>query len=168
MKIAVIGAGLGGLSFGACAARDGHEVILIDKNAEPGGVMALAREGGASVIPAQTPSCRSPAVMPIADAASFAARSASSHISGVFITAGIRSSHTISRRHSYASAVCRRIVSTLVIALSRASSERERMVPRISTSSATRLTGLPPQTMLMDKTVGVSGFMLRLTTVWRD
>ena len=48
MKIAVIGAGLGGLSFGACAARDGHEVILIDKNAEPGGVMALAREGGFS------------------------------------------------------------------------------------------------------------------------
>ena len=48
MKIAVVGAGLGGLSFGACAARDGHEVILIDKNAEPGGVMALAREGGFS------------------------------------------------------------------------------------------------------------------------
>ena len=46
MKIAVIGAGLGGLTFGACAARDGHEVVLIDKNAEPGGVMALARQDG--------------------------------------------------------------------------------------------------------------------------
>ena len=45
MKIVIVGAGLGGLSFGACAARDGHEVVLIDKNAEPGGVMALAREG---------------------------------------------------------------------------------------------------------------------------
>ena len=46
MRVVVVGAGLGGLSFGACAARDGHEVILIDKNAEPGGVMTLAREGG--------------------------------------------------------------------------------------------------------------------------
>ena len=45
MRIVIVGAGLGGLSFGACAARDGHEVILIDKNAEPGGVMTLAREG---------------------------------------------------------------------------------------------------------------------------
>lgn len=48
MKIVIIGAGLGGLSFGACAARDGHEVVLIDKNSEPGGVMTLAREGGFS------------------------------------------------------------------------------------------------------------------------
>ena len=48
MKVVIIGAGLGGLSFGACAARDGHEVILIDRNAEPGGVMTLAREGGFS------------------------------------------------------------------------------------------------------------------------
>ena len=48
MKIAVIGAGLGGLTFGACAARDGHEVVLIDKNKEPGGVMALARQDGFS------------------------------------------------------------------------------------------------------------------------
>ena len=46
MRVVIIGAGLGGLSFGACAARDGHEVVLIDKNAEPGGVMTLAREGG--------------------------------------------------------------------------------------------------------------------------
>ena len=48
MTVVVVGAGLGGLSFGACAARDGHRVILIDKNAEPGGVMTLAREGGFS------------------------------------------------------------------------------------------------------------------------
>lgn len=48
MKVVIIGAGLGGLSFGACATRDGHEVVLIDKNAEPGGVMTLAREGGFS------------------------------------------------------------------------------------------------------------------------
>ncbi len=48
MKIAIIGAGLGGLTFGACAARDGHEVVLIDKNEEPGGVMALARQDGFS------------------------------------------------------------------------------------------------------------------------
>ena len=48
MRIVIIGAGLGGLSFGACAARDGHEVVLIDRNAEPGGVMTLAREGGFS------------------------------------------------------------------------------------------------------------------------
>lgn len=48
MRIAVIGAGLGGLTFGACAARDGHEVILIDKNETPGGVMALAKQGGFS------------------------------------------------------------------------------------------------------------------------
>ena len=48
MKIAVIGAGLGGLTFGACAARDGHEVVLIDKNREPGGVLALARQDGFS------------------------------------------------------------------------------------------------------------------------
>ena len=49
MRIAVIGAGLGGLTFGACAARDGHEVVLIDKNETPGGVMALARQDGFSV-----------------------------------------------------------------------------------------------------------------------
>lgn len=48
MRIAVIGAGLGGLTFGACAARDGHEVVLIDKNEEPGGVMALTRQDGFS------------------------------------------------------------------------------------------------------------------------
>ena len=48
MKVVIIGAGLGGLSFGACAARDGHEVILIDKNKEPGGVLTLARQDGFS------------------------------------------------------------------------------------------------------------------------
>lgn len=48
MRIAVVGAGLGGLSFGACAARDGHEVVLIDKNREPGGVLTLARQDGFS------------------------------------------------------------------------------------------------------------------------
>lgn len=46
MRIVIIGAGLGGLSFGACAARDGHEVVLIDKNTEPGGVLTLARQEG--------------------------------------------------------------------------------------------------------------------------
>ncbi|MBQ4424921.1 MAG: NAD(P)/FAD-dependent oxidoreductase [Lachnospiraceae bacterium] len=46
MKIVIIGAGLGGLSFGALAARDGHEVLLIDKNKEPGGVLTLARQDG--------------------------------------------------------------------------------------------------------------------------
>ena len=48
MKVVIIGAGLGGLSFGACAARDGHEVVLIDRNSAPGGVMTLAHEGGFS------------------------------------------------------------------------------------------------------------------------
>lgn len=48
MKIAVIGAGLGGLTFGVCAARDGHEVVLTDKNKEPGGVMALTKQDGFS------------------------------------------------------------------------------------------------------------------------
>ena len=48
MKVVVIGAGLGGLTFGACAARDGHEVVLIDKNKEPGGVLALAKQDGFS------------------------------------------------------------------------------------------------------------------------
>ena len=43
MRVVVIGAGLGGLTFGALAAKDGHEVILLDKNKEPGGVLTLAR-----------------------------------------------------------------------------------------------------------------------------
>ena len=31
MKIAIIGAGLGGLTFGAFAAKEGHEVHIFDK-----------------------------------------------------------------------------------------------------------------------------------------
>ncbi len=46
MKIAIIGAGLGGLTFGAMAARDGHQVIIFDKNAAPGGVVALLEHDG--------------------------------------------------------------------------------------------------------------------------
>ena len=46
MKIAVIGAGLGGLTFGAMAARDGHEVTVFDKNTKPGGVVALLEHEG--------------------------------------------------------------------------------------------------------------------------
>ena len=45
MKVVIIGAGLGGLCFGACAARDGHEVILIVKNKEPGGVLRVESGG---------------------------------------------------------------------------------------------------------------------------
>ncbi len=41
MKITIIGAGLSGLTFGALAARDGHEVEIFDKNSRPGGVVAL-------------------------------------------------------------------------------------------------------------------------------
>lgn len=44
-KILIIGAGLSGLTFGALAARDGHEVVLYDRNHEPGGVVALTHEG---------------------------------------------------------------------------------------------------------------------------
>ena len=46
MKIGIIGAGLGGLTFGALAARDGHEVIIYDKNSKPGGVVALLEHEG--------------------------------------------------------------------------------------------------------------------------
>lgn len=46
MKIAIIGAGLGGLTFGAMAAKDGHEVTVFDKNAKPGGVVALLEHEG--------------------------------------------------------------------------------------------------------------------------
>lgn len=41
MKIAIIGAGLGGLTFGAFAAKEGHQVHIFDKNHAPGGVAAL-------------------------------------------------------------------------------------------------------------------------------
>ena len=46
MKINIIGAGLGGLTFGALAARDGHEVKIFDKNSKPGGVVALLEHEG--------------------------------------------------------------------------------------------------------------------------
>ena len=46
MKIAIIGGGLGGLTFGAMAAKDGHEVTVFDKNAKPGGVVALLEHEG--------------------------------------------------------------------------------------------------------------------------
>ena len=46
MKINIIGAGLGGLTFGALAARDGHEVHIFDKNSRPGGVVALLEHEG--------------------------------------------------------------------------------------------------------------------------
>lgn len=46
MKIAIIGAGLGGLTFGAYAARDGHEVQIFEKNMVPGGVVALMEHDG--------------------------------------------------------------------------------------------------------------------------
>lgn len=46
MKIAIIGAGLGGLTFGALAAKDGHQVEIFDKNHAPGGVVALLEHEG--------------------------------------------------------------------------------------------------------------------------
>lgn len=46
MKIAIIGAGLGGLTFGALAAKDGHSVTIYDKNSAPGGVVALLEHEG--------------------------------------------------------------------------------------------------------------------------
>ena len=46
MKIAIIGAGLGGLTFGALAARDGHTVEIFDKNSAVGGVVALLEHEG--------------------------------------------------------------------------------------------------------------------------
>ena len=46
MKFAVIGAGLAGLVFGAMAVKDGHEVVIYDKNPVAGGVLALCETGG--------------------------------------------------------------------------------------------------------------------------
>ncbi|OQC10842.1 MAG: zeta-carotene-forming phytoene desaturase [Tenericutes bacterium ADurb.Bin087] len=46
MKVIIIGAGLAGLTYGALAAKDGHEVIIIDKNSKPGGVVALLEHEG--------------------------------------------------------------------------------------------------------------------------
>ena len=46
MKIIIIGAGLAGLTYGALAVKDGHEVIIYDKNDRPGGVVALCEHNG--------------------------------------------------------------------------------------------------------------------------
>lgn len=46
MKIIVIGGGLSGLTFAALAAKDGHEVTVIEKNGVPGGVAAFAEQDG--------------------------------------------------------------------------------------------------------------------------
>lgn len=46
MKIIIIGAGLAGLTYGALAAKDGHEVIIYEKNKVPGGVVALCEHNG--------------------------------------------------------------------------------------------------------------------------
>ena len=46
MKIAIIGAGLGGLTFGAFAAKAGHRIQIFDKNHAPGGVVALLEHEG--------------------------------------------------------------------------------------------------------------------------
>ena len=46
MKINIIGAGLGGLTFACLALRDGHEVTIYDKNSVPGGVVALLEHEG--------------------------------------------------------------------------------------------------------------------------
>lgn len=46
MKAVIIGAGLGGLTFGALLARDGWQVEVIDRNAKVGGVCALAEHNG--------------------------------------------------------------------------------------------------------------------------
>ena len=46
MKITIIGAGLGGLTFGALAAKEGHQVTIYEKNSKPGGVVALLEHDG--------------------------------------------------------------------------------------------------------------------------
>lgn len=46
MKISIIGAGLGGLTFAALAIKEGHEVTIYDKNSKPGGVVALLEHEG--------------------------------------------------------------------------------------------------------------------------
>ena len=46
MKISIIGAGLGGLTFAALACKDGHEVTIYDKNSKAGGVVALLEHDG--------------------------------------------------------------------------------------------------------------------------
>lgn len=46
MKISIIGAGLGGLTFASLAIKEGHEVTIYDKNSKPGGVVALVEHEG--------------------------------------------------------------------------------------------------------------------------
>lgn len=46
MRFVIIGAGLGGLTFGAFAARDGHQVEIYDLNHKPGGVVATLEHEG--------------------------------------------------------------------------------------------------------------------------
>jgi phytoene desaturase len=45
-KIVIIGAGFGGLSAAAYLARDGHEVLVLEKNSQPGGRAMVAKEKG--------------------------------------------------------------------------------------------------------------------------
>ena len=51
MRIIIIGAGISSLTLAAHLVKDGHEVIIIDKNTRPGGVMALYQENGYSFLP---------------------------------------------------------------------------------------------------------------------
>lgn len=46
MKIVIIGAGLAGLTYGALASKNGHEVIIYEKNSVPGGVTSLLEYNG--------------------------------------------------------------------------------------------------------------------------
>ena len=48
MRIIIIGAGISSLTLATQLVKDGHEVIIIDKNDRPGGVMALYQEDGYS------------------------------------------------------------------------------------------------------------------------
>lgn len=48
MKIIVIGAGIASLTFAIDAIKDGHQIVMIEKNNVPGGVMALYKEQGYS------------------------------------------------------------------------------------------------------------------------
>jgi phytoene desaturase len=45
-KIIIIGAGFGGLSAAALLARDGHDVLLVEKTEQPGGRASVYREKG--------------------------------------------------------------------------------------------------------------------------
>lgn len=50
MKIIVIGAGIASLTFAVDAIKDGHQIVIIEKNIVPGGVMALYKEQGFSFL----------------------------------------------------------------------------------------------------------------------